>query len=359
MDKRNEIWLLMSRCLSGEATKDEQQKFADLLSEDTSLQHQFSFMQAYWKGAEPASSETNESSLDAIFQKAEATVRRPGSFLKKRILQWAIAASLVPLAFWGIMFFKPERKLPQQHTAETKQLKQVLTPAGSRMKTMLPDGSVVWLNADSKLTYSNNDFSSETREVTLDGEGFFDVKKDTRKPFIVHAGRINIKVLGTVFNVRSYSSDKNIETTLLRGKIEISQPSFPAAKKIILHPHEKLTLPTTAPAIKTSASEPISVSLPAQPVHIDKTLKDERLTETAWLYNRLEFRNEDFETIAHKMERWYNVKISFRDEASKKLDFNGSFEKETLEEALEALQKASPSFTFKIENHEIFIRSSQ
>ena len=96
---------------------------------------------------------------------------------------------------------------------------KLLSTKGSRSRSLLPDGTTVWLNAGSKLYYEN-DFNG-TREVRLEGEAFFDVVKQTDRPFIVHTSGIDIKVLGTAFNVKSYPEDKTVETTLYRGLVQV------------------------------------------------------------------------------------------------------------------------------------------
>ena len=109
---------------------------------------------------------------------------------------------------------------------------------GGTSKLTLADGSQVWLNAGSKLLYPEK-FSGSQREVTLEGEGFFEVTKNAQMPFLVHAGKITLKVLGTRFNVKAYSEDPDIETTLISGKVQVMLNDDPE-KEIILAPHEKI-----------------------------------------------------------------------------------------------------------------------
>jgi transmembrane sensor len=109
-------------------------------------------------------------------------------------------------------------------------------------------------------------------------------------------------------------------------------------------------------------SKPTTV-IKAQPrftiSHIDSTKKENERIETAWVYSRLEFRGDKFSALAQKLQRWYNVTINFTDDKVKELEFNGSFEKETVEQAFAALKVANSLFTYKIENHEIFVGSSE
>ena len=128
--------------------------------------------------------------------------------------------------------------MAQQNAAAPKN--EIATLPGTHSKTILPDGSTVWLNAGSKLTYNKN-FNTATREVELSGEAYFDVKKDEHHPFIIHTSAMHIKVLGTAFNVKSYPGDKSSETSLIRGSIEVTMNNRPQ-EKIILHPSEKLVV---------------------------------------------------------------------------------------------------------------------
>jgi ferric-dicitrate binding protein FerR (iron transport regulator) len=235
---------------------------------------------------------------------------------------------------------------------------------GSRTRTILPDGSTVFLNAGSSIFYDKH-FNGTLREVTLLGEAFFDVVKNPDRPFIVHAGGINIRVLGTSFNVRSYPDEKIFETTLIHGLVQISKANDAKHRTFFLHPNQKFMASyfdssTDEDEDENDATER-ATSLDSKSFaikNLDSTLKEADRLETAWVYNRLEFRGDDFEALAKKLERWYNISIHFEDEAVKELQFNGSLEKETMQQAFAALQIAVP-FKYTIKGNEIFIRTSQ
>lgn len=238
----------------------------------------------------------------------------------------------------------------------------IITQNGSRTRSLLADGTTVWLNVGSKLYYEN-DFNGATREVRLEGEAFFDVVKQPGRPFIVHTAGIDIRVLGTAFNVKSYPEDKNVETTLYRGLVQVFRQEDTISSGIQLIPNHKLILPKHAAVETVKLSEdkkPSGKELPANftITAIDSTKKESERIETAWVYNRIEFRGDSFEKVAKKLERWYNVTIFFTDEKAKLLSVNGAFEKETVEQAFAALKEAFP-INFKINNHEIFVESSQ
>lgn len=153
--------------------------------------------------------------------------------------------------------------------------------------------------------------------------------------------------------------DENVETTLYRGLVNVSKSDDNSFQPILLYPNQKLILPRAThskaeTAKVAAASEKNSIIIK----QIDSTKAEPLRIETAWIYNRLEFRGDDFATLAAKLERWYNVKINFADTQVQKLNFNGSFEKETVEQALKALKTAN-SFNYKMNNNEILISSSK
>lgn len=234
---------------------------------------------------------------------------------------------------------------------------EVSTKNGSRTKIQLPDGSSVWLNSSSKLTYNNDHFGSTIREVTLTGEAYFDVVKNPLKPFIIHTEKMDIKVLGTAFNVKCYPGEKNSETSLIRGSIEVTLKD--RQEKIIMKPSEKLILNNddvksakiNTPSQKTTPARPIPI---IELSHLTFYPTDNSIVETGWVENRLVFTSETLEDIAVKMERWYGVNIVIANEKLKKELLTGVFEKETIYQALSALQLTTP-FTYKVDKNVITI----
>jgi ferric-dicitrate binding protein FerR (iron transport regulator) len=239
---------------------------------------------------------------------------------------------------------------------------------GTRKSVILPDGTKVRLNAGSELRYDADMTSRDTRNVDLSGEAYFDVQKDKERPFIIHTDKLAIRVLGTAFNVKAYPKDKMTETTLMQGSIELTVNSKPY-QKIILKPREKFALiedgQDTA-VVRSAASErrdtlaPVTVhavnkeKLVVQdvvPVQVDEK---QYVREVCWVEDNFVFQNETLEEMAPGMERWFDVQISLDDQRIRSLHFTGVFHKETILQALQALQYIQ-HFSFKIEGNHVYI----
>jgi ferric-dicitrate binding protein FerR (iron transport regulator) len=224
----------------------------------------------------------------------------------------------------------------------------------------LPDGSQVWLNAGSNLDYNNDVFNKHLREVTLNGEAYFDVTKNAEKPFIIHTKKMDVKVIGTAFNVRSYSYEKTAEASLIRGSIEVTLKDR-KDQKITLKPNEKISIATDEveqPISRRGKTTSIKNEVKPIPQIIVKELKQNPtnniIAEIAWTQNKLYFEDESLENIAPMLERWFGKKVEITNVSLKNLRYYGNFEKETMEEVLSYL-KLSKRFNFKIEPDSVLI----
>lgn len=371
MEIPERIWHLMAKELNKETSPEESEELSILLKQDDEVQQQFELLSRIWKEKsqsvdddgnarklilkiiDRAQAQTDESEQS---EEERLNIRRRSRRHRRMFFITGAAAIFILTAGW--LFWNNQKA----DTGQAKKPETLVVNKGSRSRFLLSDGTTVWLNAGSKLFYEN-DFSGTTREVRLEGEAFFDVIKNPKKPFIVHASGIDIRVLGTAFNVKSYPEDKNVETTLYRGLVNVVRAGDPAKKIIRLKPNEKLILSKQAANEAKMLSEQVTLPVKASPesftiTHIDSTKKESERFETAWLYSRLEFRGDSFEELALKLERWYNVTIAFTDEKVKQLTVTGSFENETVEQAMAALKAAFP-INYKINDHEIFIGSAK
>ena len=289
----------------------------------------------------------------------EMQTPKAGGNSKKWFAAFAIMAGGVAL-FLGLRntLVSSEKNNRRQST-----LSQVSTKPGSRTQIQLPDGSVVRLNSSSSLTYDKN-FGKNIREVSLTGEAFFDVTKDSSHPFIIHTNVIDIKVLGTAFNVKSYPNDANTETSLIRGKVEVTVKNR-ANERIYLEPNEKLVVANNSGSSvnKSSAYQAEQrnnkTDLSSKPIyavqHLTLNPVDSTIVETSWVDNRLVFQeNETFKEVALRMERWYGVQMNFASEKVAGYRPFASFKNETITQALDEL-KLGFKFNYKIEGNIITV----
>ncbi|MES2647449.1 MAG: FecR domain-containing protein [Bacteroidota bacterium] len=368
----NNIASLIAKVLSMEASEEEIAQVHSYLKDNPAEAAEFEMLRKLWPlsseiKTENAAMVNNEDSerLNRILNKAVAERDKLNDFSPAKVdqviaikeigIKFLKYAAVLLIVVTATLYFIGRNNRASTSVVATN-LVEIAAENGSRKRVLLPDGSTVLLNAGSKIVYAEK-FENDTREVTLFGEAFFDVVKQPSRAFIVHAANINIKVLGTAFNVKSYAEDDAVETTLIRGLVEINRENPGDNKSIYLHPNEKIRVSRCAdctPAEKSNANTAGTKQLIGRIVNLDSTLKEKELLETAWIYNRLEFKKTSFREIARQFERWYDVKIFITEESLAAIKFNGSFENETLEQALMALQKTTP-FKFTINKNEVFI----
>ena len=363
------FWMLLSAKLAGEASAADLKELESLIEAHPEWQYAIQNLEDIWKH-QPVIDKMQEEDAYMLlvnriadenipFGSQPVEIKPASTFFIKRY--WYYAASLVVVFALAGFYFYSKHKPESQNENLVAQTNEISTRRGSKSKVQLPDGTIVLLNAGSKLTY-DKDFGIAGREVFLSGEGYFDVKKMPEKPFIIHTSSINIKVLGTVFNVKAYPEDELTETSLIQGSIEVTMRDRPK-DKIILAPSEKLVLENNA-VIASSEKEkdepvlqsPLSSDVVMSVKKLAYNIVDSAVAETQWIDNKLVFRDESFEALAVRMERWYDVDINIKNAALKQKRFSGIFEKESISEALEALQ-LSVSFKFDQEGNKFIIHN--
>lgn len=199
---------------------------------------------------------------------------------------------------------------------------------GQKANVTLPDGSKVWLNSQSKLTYSDN-FNVKKRELQLDGEAYFEVAHNPDKPFIVHGNDIAVEALGTAFGIKAYNEDNLISSILMRGKVRVTTPDGEA----ILMPNERIMYD------KTTHKKALSAVTNATDF-------------TGWIHNELRFENESLGEIAKSIQRIYNVEIIFASESLKNQHYTGTVNNNSLESVLNIITLTSP-VSFQINKQQV------
>jgi len=249
--------------------------------------------------------------------------QNPNRFQLNKWLRVAAMFILPLLTAAGMYFFMS----PNQ---ASKAPLVVAVERGQKANITLPDGSKVWLNSQSKLTYSDN-FNIKKRELQLDGEAYFEVAHNLKKPFIVYSNDIAVEALGTAFSVKAYNEDNLISSILMRGKVRVTTPDGEA------------------------------VLLPNDRILYDKTTRKKNLSSvtnatdfTGWIHNELRFENESLSEIAKSIQRVYNVEIIFKSENLKNQRYTGTINNNSLESVLNILALTSP-ISFQIDKQKVML----
>jgi transmembrane sensor len=357
------------RYFDSETSPEEQEQIIKKLSEDTAQMQEFKAFAKSWSYAaiQSDSSDMNlekeytlfsnrlnhisESSKPAIFNEPVISLR-----LFYQIA--AIGLLLITLGIFGYFYFRPSDQISYN---------EIITRTGQKAQVTLSDGTKIWLNASSKLRYPSNPKGNEVH-VFLQGEAFFDVVHNEKRMFQVHASDLNIKVLGTAFNVKSYPEERIVETTLVRGKVRIEGKNERPEDFVILLPNQKasylgssaklIVTESTNKNVQARSDDIVQVKAIASRSNATIVLSNHvnTLFETSWKDGRLDFADEQFSSLIIKMERWFGVKIAIQDEKLEKVRYTGTFEKETIEQALHALSMSLP-FKFDINKDSITIKS--
>jgi ferric-dicitrate binding protein FerR (iron transport regulator) len=370
------VWYLLSVQLSGEATPEELEELDTLLKQQPHLGLRADIIRNMWN-SRPQPVPVVPGRFDKHLQRLSNHLAQPALQFDSEAVEndapemeeplhrnrlrwlWAATAAAACLVVFLLLVLPADKKDGKPVASNT-----ISTRPGSKSKVELPDGTQVWLNADSKLTYGQN-FSGNTREVRLTGEAYFDVAHATsvetgqRIPFIIHTPSIDIKVLGTAFNVRSYPRESTTETALIRGSVEITLHNNPD-KKIVLKPDEKLIVrndEATVTGGNTAKSDSV-ITDNAPMMTLSKLTPYKQDTgshyETLWVKNKLAFENESFNRMLPEIERWYNVTIQLKSESLNNLHFTGVFENKSLAEVMEALSY-SRGFHYEIKGDQVTI----
>ncbi len=195
----------------------------------------------------------------------------------------------------------------------------IYTPMAARTRFLLPDSTLVWLNSGSSLRFPLA-FTGKTREVFLQGEGYFDVAENHKKPFIIHTKKLDVTALGTSLDVMAYADDRIVSATLVHGKIKVEKRG--TGRYVYLEPSMQAVMDTVTGKMK---------------VYEVKTKY-----YTSWKEGTLIFRHEPMETVAHKLERWFNCTIYIKDDKLRKYKYTGTIEMETLREVLDLIKITTP-----------------
>ena len=252
---------------------------------------------------------------------------KPGKFHKIYLWTARVASIAILLLLTGLSAYYYAMNLQDMKDMI------VLVERGQKANVVLPDGSKVWVNSDSKLSYGSR-FNHHERVLSLEGEAYFEVTPDKERPFIVETKEMAVRALGTSFNVKAYADEKDVSTVLRTGKVEVTSENG----SLILNPNEK-------------------VVFNKQTGRMEKSTIDNAADYINWKYNELTFNGESFENIVHTLERNYNTQIVFESESLKKYRFTGTPGNTSLESILQILSLTSP-LSYEVRDGVIVLREN-
>ncbi len=324
---------LLDRFLNDQCNEEELQKVIHWIKMDALKNDGRNLVSADWKNFQEDSRHPDKELYNNMLHQIHRKIITDNQFQSRqglRITAWLMkAAAILLFPVLGILFymiFNYQIEYTESADLIADSL-QVVTPVGSRTILQLPDGSEVFLNHGSSLKYPQR-FAGKKREVILSGEGYFIVAHDADKPFYVKTERLEIKALGTEFNVSAYPDDELVATTLVNGKVIIEQP-FPDGSVISLAsmiPGQNVVYNTETGKISTVAG------------------KIERYI--AWKDGKLLFDNESILRVANELSRMFNVDIVIADDI-KGFTYTVTFVDEPLFQILDLMKIATP-ITYKI-----------
>lgn len=229
---------------------------------------------------------------------------------------------------------------------------------GMKTTMRLADGSELWLNGASSLRYPES-FNEKSREVYLSGEAFFRIAPNASKPFLIHTPHMDIRVLGTEFDVRAYPDDRFSETSLISGAVEVVVNRGTQKQQIYLKPAQKIIVRPFASG-HAGGGTGEEAFLPDGQTGRDVVLEPVRAldggltAETAWKDNTFWFGDEPFGSLARRIERWYGVRVVIRDSVLARYRFSGRADNLSLEGLLQMLEQSHP-FSYEEGEREVVI----
>lgn len=344
-------WNLLGKVIAGEATPLERQQLDDWLAAHPDQQPIVDSLRQFWLTPTAKTDVADQTVAEAFARlqqrinsqttPAEVPVRPLWTW--RPWAGWAAAASVALTA--GFLGWT------QWHTAtDVRPIVEQINPKGTRSQIHLADGSTVWLNADSRLTYPKT-FAGSVREVSLEGEAFFTVIPNPKQPFVVRLKTGSVRVLGTSFNIRAYAGDSTVETAVVTGRVAF----IPKPKAESLRPTNQ-TQPTTlkSDTLFLLPNSKAIQSLTRQSVVARPTVAANQI---AWTESKLVFRNTPMGEVAKTLERWYGTPVTLQSESLNQCPLTGTFQNQSLREVMNLIAMTN-RFQYELTASRVIIKGT-
>jgi transmembrane sensor len=350
------------QCIEGNADESVRQLVEEWISKDQQHRVFFGLMKESWSQLSDIKV-LDRKSVENDMNKVLKEIRKFGPGVSSGTLlvnneKWyqktwlkVAAIFIIVIAFAGGFFFK-------QHSRSVNYgsivYNEITIPFGQKSRLVLSDGTKIWINSGTKLRFPNR-FENKAREVWLEGEAFFEVAKDASKPFYVHTGDLNIKVLGTTFNVKAYGDDGITETALVNGHVSIQQVNTngKTESEVKLEPYRKAIYIKNESLlndkeIKKQVSEPLQLCkiIVTGPVNLEPII--------SWTEDKMVFEDEPFRNIAKRLERRYGMQIIIDNNNLREYRYTGILKKISVEQAIKAIQLTA-KFNYTVVDNKLTI----
>lgn len=303
--------------LNQTATEKEMEALLEWLEKNPDNQQQFVTTRDLWFASEASISSRYGETVKAFstFKKKALAFenRKQASLFSMRLIRGVASIALL-VACSTVAFFTGKENVTNVPQIVNVMMNQAIMGPGHKGSVTLPDGTLAWLNSNSKLIYPDQ-FDEGARKVKLIGEGYFEVTPNTKAPFYVETSDMSVKVLGTHFDVQNYEKKNRSETVLLSGKVEVMMKNN--GEKRILSPNEKLSFDRQTNRYTVDQVDAAEYAL--------------------WTAEKLVFEDERLSTIFRKMERWYGITISCKQGVPLNARYSLAIRNESKEEILKML----------------------
>ncbi|TAE26861.1 MAG: DUF4974 domain-containing protein [Cytophagales bacterium] len=320
-------WQRLARYLANEASDTDRRVVDEWLAQSEANRQTFRTLQHRWQTAQGPLPDVDPASVwerriapnlpnDEEHETPVRPLHTPRSWWGRVAGQWRVAAAVAGILLSSYALYRSFEREPTPQVAQTT--------VGKRSLLTLPDGSRVWLNADSRLEYPKR-FTGSLREVRLVGEAFFDVAHNPAQPFVIRLETASIRVLGTSFNVRAYPGDATVKTTVVTGRVafipnKAAQTNRPTpADTLFVTPDQHVVQQVVT---RTAEAEPVVA-----------------VKETAWKDNRLVFDQTPMHEVARTLERWYGTRVTLKTPTLTNCPLTATFEGQSLREVMDLMTR--------------------
>ena len=320
---------LLLRYIKGEATNKEEREILEWVGKSQENEKYFVLLNNLWLSQNMSDKKASKEELEAIVKLTTGKKVFGGRF--RRYLPYAAAALIILSIGLNFLLFNgtlsPRKKSDEpvrMAYLPTEYKHEIYTEKGVKARVILPDGSKVWLNSDSRMVYPDR-FETDIREIEFSGEAYFDVVKDSLRPLVINTNKdFKVEVLGTKFNLKSYDNDAEARTTLYSGSVNIVS-KVPGGK--LKNDKEVVT--------KLKPLESCIIRDKQNPIHI-KPENPEK--QTAWKDGRIIFESTPMLETIKILERWHGVEFEVKDKSVYTFDITARFKSESIVQIMEMIK---------------------